>query len=222
MTEINKTFAAKSKPHTIYKLKDGRRVCGVTTILSVLNKPALVAWANRMGLQGIDTTKYVEKAADAGTAAHAMIECYLTKQEFSRVQYAEDILSIAENGYLKYLDWEDKHKIEDVHSEMILVSEKLEYGGTIDMYCKLDGQYTLVDFKTNATGIYAEMMHQTAGGYRLLLEENGYPVQKVIIIRLGKSEDMDIEIKEVGQWDIHTDIFLNCKNLYELQKKIVR
>jgi len=219
MSEANKTIAAKSKPHTIYKCRDGVRVPGVTTILGVLAKPALIIWANRMGLQGIDTSKYVDEAAKAGTAAHEMIECHLTDQEFDRSQYSEDLLGIAENGYIKYLDWEKIHEIKNVKSEMILVSEKYRYGGQIDMYAELDGLPTLIDFKTNATGIYPEMEYQTAGGYRQLLEENGYPVKKVIIIRLGKSDNMDIETKEIGDWEKSWKIFEHCLALYQLTKK---
>ncbi len=214
--DINKTIAAKSRPHTIYKCKDGGRVPGVTTVLGILAKPALILWANRMGLQGIDTSKYVDEAAKAGTAAHEMIECHLTRQDFDRSQYSEDLLSIAENGFIKYLDWEKNHVIKNVCSEMILVSEKYRYGGQIDMYADMDGVPTLIDFKTNATGIYPEMEHQTAGGYRMLLEENGYPVHKVLIIRLGKSENMDLETKEIGEWEKHQQIFEHCLALYRL------
>ena len=103
---------------------------------------------------------------------------------------------------------------------MPLVSERFKYGGTIDLYCKLDGVYTLVDFKTNASGIYPEMMTQSAGGYRLLLEENGKPVGKVIILRLGKSDQPDLETRDVSQWAEHTDMFLHCYAIYDLQKRI--
>lgn len=220
MATVNKTLAARSKPHTIYKTSDGKRVPGVTTILGVLAKPALISWANKMGLQGIDTTKYVNQAADAGTAAHAMIECHLKGIEFDRDQYSKEILDLAENGFIKYLDWESHHTITNIQSEMILISEAYHYGGTIDMYCDLDGVPTLVDFKTNATGIFDEMKHQTAGGYRHLLEENGYPVKKVVIIRLGKSDNMDLETKEIGAWDTHWQIFQACRDLYDLQKQL--
>lgn len=220
MGKPNATLVAKSRQHTVYKLADGTRVPGVTTVLGVLNKPALVAWANKMGLQGIDTSKYVNAAADAGTAAHEMIQCHLIGEEFDGSKYPADLLDLAENGYLKYLEWEGQHTIEDVHSEMPLVSEAHRYGGTIDMYARLDGIPTLIDFKTNQTGIYPEMMHQVAGGYRQLLVENGYPVQKVIIIRVGKSDKMDMEVREIGQWDKHWDIFEHCLALYQLQKDI--
>lgn len=217
---VNQTLAAKAKQHTVYKLADGTRVPGVTTILGVLAKPALIAWANRMGLQGIDTTKYVNEAATAGTAAHEMIQCHLTGVKFDEGKYAKDTLDLAENGFIKFLDWADHHKIENVQSEMPLVSEKYRYGGMVDMYAILDGLPTLIDFKTNQTGIYAEMMHQTAGGYRQLLLENGFPVEKVLIIRLGKSDQMDLEAREIGQWAVHWGIFERCLELYQLQKEL--
>ena len=166
---VNATLAKKARQHTVYKTADGVRVPGVTTVLGILAKPALIAWANKMGLAGIDTTKYVNAAADAGKACHAMIEAHLNREVFDESEYDDETLSLAENGYLKYLDWEGQHELTDIHSEMPLVSEAWRFGGTVDLYCKLDGVPTLIDFKTNQSGIYDEMMHQVAGGYHLLL-----------------------------------------------------
>lgn len=216
---IDKVIAKKSKQHTVYKTKDGTRVPGVTTVLGVLAKPALIAWANKQGLAGIDTQKYVERAADAGTACHAMIEAHLKGETFDASTYAPDLLGLAENGFLKYLEWEGHHKVEAVQSELALVSEEHKYGGTIDMYCKLDGSLTLVDFKTNSTGVFDEMRHQVVA-YRKLLIENGYPVNRIVIIRLGKSDQLDMEAVEVGDWDLHWSMFLACKTIYDLQKAL--
>lgn len=67
-----------SKAHTRYYLADGTLVPGATTITGLLNKPALVKWANNLGLQGIDSTKYVDKAAAVGTLIHALVEAHIT------------------------------------------------------------------------------------------------------------------------------------------------
>lgn len=219
MSTINATLAAKSRQHTVYRLADGTRVPGVTTILGILAKPALIAWANRMGLQGIDTTKYVAAAADAGKACHAMIEAHLKGEAFDASGYDPATVDIAENGYLKYLEWEGQHKLEGIRSEMALVSEARRYGGCVDLYCLLDGIPTLVDFKTNQTGIFDEMRHQVAGGYRLLLEENGLPVKQVLIIRVGKTDKPDMETQFVSEWDWHADVFLSCLATYRALNK---
>lgn len=218
---IDKTLAAKSRQHTVYKTADGTRVPGVTTVLSVLAKPALINWANKMGLQGIDTTKYVDAAAQAGTAAHAMIEAHLKGEEFDPSPYPADLLSLAENGYIKYLDWEGSHQLNLIGSEMPLVSEAERYGGCIDCYAELDGIPTLIDFKTNSSGVYDEMRHQVVA-YKNLLLEHGYAVQKILIVRLGKSDQMDLEAVEVGNWETHERIFRACLDLYRLQGELKR
>ncbi len=42
----------KTKIHTVYKAKAGERVPYVTTILGILNKPALIEWAWKLGTEG--------------------------------------------------------------------------------------------------------------------------------------------------------------------------
>lgn len=215
---IDATLKKKSRAHQRYRLADGTIVPGVTTILNVLAKPALIAWANRMGLQGIDTTKYVDAAALAGTACHAMIEAHLKHEVFDESEYDKDTLSIAANGFLKYLDWEKAHKVENVESELQLVSERYKFGGTVDMYATVDGSPTLIDFKTNASGIYDEMMHQVCA-YRQLLVESGREVHQILIIRLGKSDQPDMETRYISEWDRHWNIFQHCLAIYNLTKK---
>ena len=63
---------AKTKAHTAYKLKDGTRVKGVTTILNNLgwNKNVLVAWARRTALAGDDPDAVLKEAGAIGTLAH--------------------------------------------------------------------------------------------------------------------------------------------------------
>jgi hypothetical protein len=83
----------KTKAHIIYKLADDSRVPGCTTICGILDKPALLEWANRIGLQGIEMRRYVDDKADIGTLAHDMIEIGLlllnlwTRKETDKIPY---------------------------------------------------------------------------------------------------------------------------------------
>ena len=63
MSKTEAKIAARAKPHTVYRTADGQRVPGVTTVLGILNKPALIKWANNLGLQGIDSATYVDETA---------------------------------------------------------------------------------------------------------------------------------------------------------------
>lgn len=46
----------------------------VTQLLDLLAKPALIAWANKQGLAGIDINEAREKSRRAGTSIHSQIE----------------------------------------------------------------------------------------------------------------------------------------------------
>jgi hypothetical protein len=207
-----------AKAHTIYKLADGTRVCGVTTILSVLAKPALIKWANNLGLQGIDSNKYTDAAARIGTLAHYMVQCYLTAEETDFSEYSKDEIDQAENALISFFEWEKGHVIKPIFNEKGLVSEKYRFGGTIDCYAEIDGKFGLIDFKTGKA-IYSEMIVQLAA-YKELLEENDYPVENVRIIRIGRSEDEGFDEKVVSDLSNHWKLFEHTLAVYDLKKLI--
>lgn len=206
------------KQHTVYKL-DGKRVPGVTTILGVLNKPALVKWANNLGLQGIDSSKYVDKLASIGTLAHKMVECEWTGEVPDTTAYSPEQLDMAENALISFYNWQEEHKVKPVLVEVQLVSG-LGFGGTIDCYAVVDGVMTLIDLKTGK-GIYPEHFHQLAA-YAQLLAENDYAVENVRILRIGRTEDEGFEERVVSREQLkpHWEIFFKCLEIYQLQKQI--
>ena len=208
----------KSRAHIIYKLEDGTRIPGVTTVLGILNKPALVIWANRLGLQGIDSSKYRDEMADIGTLAHRMILDYFNKAETDTTDYSDNQIDLAENCLLSFWEWGKQHKIEVIMAEAQLVSSQYGYGGTIDCYCNLDGQPTLLDFKTGKA-IYPEMFYQLAA-YKELLAEAGHDIKTTRILRIGRDEDEGFEERLVADSSKHLELFKHCLAIYNLQKEI--
>ena len=184
-----------SKAHTRYYLADGTLVPGATTITGLLNKPALVKWANNLGLQGIDSTKYVDKAAAVGTLIHALVEAHITGKKADLSDNTPLEIEMAEVGFKKYLEWEKQHKVEPIFNEKGFVSEKYKYGGTLDFYCKIDGKYTLVDFKSGK-GIFNEHFLQVSS-YANLLTENKHKVEQIMILNIGRNEDEPFQHKEI-------------------------
>jgi len=208
----------KVKAHQRYRNKDNKIVPGVTTILGVLNKPALVKWANNLGLQGIDSTKYRDEKADIGTLAHAMIQAHCSNTMLDVSEYSKQNIDKAENALISFYNWEKSHKVVPILVEESLVSEKYQYGGQIDLYCELDGEKWLVDFKTGK-GIYSEMLHQLSA-YHNLLTENGYAVDGARILRIGRDETEGFEEKVVGNMKLHFEMFKYCRCIYNLKKKL--
>jgi len=210
----------KAKQHTVYKTTEGKRVPGVTTILGVLAKPALIKWANNLGLQGIDSTKYVDGLASIGTLAHHMVECEWSKEEPDLGDYSPDEIDKAENALISFYNWQGEHDVNPKFVEEPLVSEQYHYGGTIDCYAEVDGKMTLLDLKTGK-GIWPEHFHQLAA-YQVLLEEAGWNIDNVRILRIGRDETEGFEERVVSPQELepHWEIFEHCLALYGLQKTI--
>jgi len=212
----------KTKAHTRYYLKDGTQVPGVTTVVRQLgwSKEALIKWANNLGLEGINALKYKDDKADIGTLAHLMITSYLQGKEFDTKDFSENQISQAENSMLSFLEWEKDHPIKKpcILVETPLVSEKLKFGGTPDIYTKVNGHFELIDLKSGK-GIFPEHKVQIVAYYKLL-EENGHKVDKIRILNIPRSEDENFQEEIVSNIDIWWQVFLNCLSLYNLQKKL--
>jgi len=207
-----------SKAHIQYKLADGTPVPGVTTVLGVLNKPYLVKWANNLGLQGIDSNKYTDAAAKIGTLAHYMVQCHLTGETPNFDDYSKSEIDQAENALISFFNWEKQHDIKPIFNEKALVSLNYIFGGTVDCYAMIDGKLGLIDFKTGKA-IYPEMIIQLAA-YKQLLRENGYEVDNVRIIRIGRTEDEGFDEKTVTNLDTQWELFTHLLEVYRLKKII--
>lgn len=207
-----------SKAHIRYKLADGKVVPGATTITGLLNKPQLIRWANKLGLEGIDSSKYTDEAAAVGTLAHAMVQAHLVGEKVDTNMFSPVQVELAENSLLSFFEWWSRHDIEPIICEVPMVSEKHKYGGTVDCYCKMDGVPTLLDFKTGKH-IYDEYFVQVAA-YKELLVERGHPVERVQILRIGRDETEGFEERAITDTTKYFKIFTNLLEVYYLRKEL--
>ena len=198
-----------------YKLADGIRVPGVTTVLGVLAKPALIRWANKMGLEGIDTTKYVHELAKIGTLIHYMVECHLAGREPDLRNYCPNEMEKAQIGFDKFLEYDKQHTIEPILLEASLVSP-LGFGGTVDFFGLVDGEFTIMDFKTGKA-IYPEHLTQ-AVAYAELAKAYDHPVDQVLILRIGRDEGEGFEVRNVTGYEDHWQLFKHCLAIHGLKK----
>ena len=205
-----------TKAHIRYRDSSNNIVPGVTTVTGLLAKPQLIIWANRLGLQGIDSAKYTDAMADIGILAHYLVMCRLKNEEVDTSDYSPNQVEAANNCFASYLAWEKNHTLEPKIVEEPLVSDELKVGGTPDIYCLLDGVPTLIDIKTGKA-LYPEHLYQIAG-YRAILEEKGNPVERCIILRIGRDDDEGFEEKIIRNTTIDHSIFLCCLSIYHLQK----
>ena len=185
--ELKENFAAFKAVREYFRLKvepeksdrrfykyEGDKFPSVTTILSVLNKPALIQWAANMAADYIadninelristitdervnqiftDAKKShrVEsrKAMDIGSVIHDAIQCHLSGGDPSKNLEGNDA---ARNGFLAFLEWSKRVMLEPVKLEHTVYHPALRYAGTFDFlgYVDFNGaseQEELLDF----------------------------------------------------------------------------
>lgn len=205
--------------HTIYKDLKGVEVPSVTTVLKVLNKPALVSWANSLGFKRQSYKKELERTARVGTLVHSYAEERFNKKLFRDMKRAfrlddfsrEQALS-AYNGFKMWL--RDNKDLEVIASEKELVSNKNKYGGTIDLIAKIDGETFIVDFKTSAK-VHSTMFLQLSA-YVYMAEENGIKIDRVGIVRLSKNKgNYEFVVMKRKKLQPYFDIFLKLLDVYK-------
>lgn len=175
-----------------YYTKDGTRVPSVTTILSRFKySDPLMYWAWDQGRQGKDFRETKQAAADAGSAAHAMVEAFTGGLEFDPSPYQPAILEKAKGAYGAFQEWASQTNLKVVKTEVGLVSELHRYGGTLDAML-VKGSLAMGDWKTS-NGVYPDYCLQLAA-YGQLWDENN-PDNKVTggyhLLRFSKQEHPD-------------------------------
>jgi len=206
-------------PTQQYKLKDGTRVSGVTTIIGNLgwSSRALMHWAWNEGKEGRDYKATSKEACDAGTIAHAMIEADLKEIKYTPPEINKEILEKAETAYLAWLEWKTLVNFELLGSEMPLVSEVYGFGGTIDAAI-IQNKTAILDLKTSGA-TYPDHLVQIAAYGKLYEECYNKPVEAYYLLRLGK-EDGSFHYSYWPELNDAWTVFLNCLTLHKLQKTL--
>lgn len=166
---------------TINYLVNNKKVPGVTTILSrfKLSTP-LIIWANRLGLEGKDYFKELNKAGEIGTDLHNLAEQHI-KEEYYELPEDE----IVRKCFNQFLQWWDNSNYQVTWTEKPYASKKLLYGGCPDL---LVNGNILIDFKTSK-GIYLDYLIQLSAYAALIKEVDNIEIEQAIIVRFPKDND---------------------------------
>ena len=158
-----------------YKV-DGKRVPGVTTVIGRFKESGgLIHWAWQLGKDGKNYRDERDKAANAGTVAHDLIEhdIHGRSTEGMYQEIDPDVVERARQGFAAYKTWADGVRLQIVDTEMPLVSEKYKFGGCPDGIGFVGDDKTalaVLDWKTS-NKLYPDHLIQVAA-YAHLWDEN--------------------------------------------------
>ena len=209
-------------PKKGYHLSDGTRIPSVTTIINrYKDSGGLIWWAWNEGIEGRDYRDTRDKAADAGTLAHEMVEDWLTTGREPRpIDGDSDVEEKALGAFCAFLSWWNQSKIQVIDQEMQMVSEEHRFGGTPDAIGEFDGELCLLDWKSS-NRIYQDYLIQLAA-YKALWEENNpdKPLTGGFHLCRFAKEHGDFSHHYFPNLDEAWEAFLLMRRLYDLDKEL--
>lgn len=169
----------------------------VTQLLSLLDKPALMKWANKIGLEGISLDEHYLKSKAKGNLNHEQVE-----QMIKLNKEIED--PILRANYHRFFEGSE-----------ILESEKSVTGehwkGRYDVKFTRNGTTYLCDFKSSVKGVYLENKLQ------LVAYSEIEPVDEIGIISLPEFTYHPVRIKDRKPY---VGILLALSHIHNCKQKI--
>ena len=220
MTVVEQVKSVRRQKAT-YKTSAGELVPGVTTILGLRAKPALVEWGFRIGKENPNLNslrEYVDDLADIGTCAHYILDCYLRSAVPDLGDFTPNVVAAAQLPIAKYHEWARGKTIELIAADLEMVSDAHRFGGKLDVFASVDGKRTVIDFKTGRS-IYLEAVIQVAA-YAEMLKERGEQVDEIRILQIGRTGAEGFSERVLDDWSNHWLAFLALRQLYDIEKCI--
>jgi hypothetical protein len=166
----------------------------VTKLIDILNKPALMQWANKIGLNGINLDDFRRKKMLEGFNLHEQIDRFVKTGECFKSQKDENA----------FLDFVKDKKI--ISTEVNIETEY--FIGRYDIKLKYNDLIYLCDFKKDHKKIYFENKLQLVA-YRM-----AEYCDRIAIISIPDFKIIPISIVDYKPYE---DILINLSNIYNIR-----
>lgn len=175
----------------------------ITNLIKLLDKPALLKWANKKGLEGVDISVYSKDIMKTGTILHNQIQAYIE----DGVAFEDANTQLCFESFIS-----DK--------EVLCCEKEIEtdyFVGRLDFMFKFkdSGRKILVDFKTTSQGankkLYLENKLQLVA-YGMAENSDGFAV-----VTLPDFSYIPLDITDRTPYE---GIIKSLSNIYSLKKSI--
>jgi len=195
-----------------------------TAMLEVLSKPGardpeyvLAAVVEAVGgVKAADREK--QRAATIGTAIHAGIEWQLRTRLGDDAGPEPVLPDAAAWAVESWKDWAKSIALEPLAIERTVYCDECGYAGTLDLYARIEGALTILDWKSGRA-IYPEAFLQNVA-YRHAAARQGLPSAQGLIVRVPKLVgDPAWEVMTVPQ-TLVLDDFLAAARIWRWQRQM--
>jgi len=175
-----------------YQVDDTALYPSVTSVISFINRAKFADWRQRVGEE--EANRKTKHATTRGTDLHLVLEYYLRNQDYKSLPCWEKPLIQFMFGAAKfYLDT----RLDNIYQqETTMKSDRLCLAGTVDLICEVDGELSIVDFKTSAKPKPEEWLEdyfvQLSAYWAMFSEATGVVPKKLVTFSVCENNEVQI------------------------------
>ena len=164
----------------------------VTSVISLQTRQKFAEWRARVGNE--EANRKTKHATTRGTRLHRVFEVYLQNGDYQSLEeYDVPLVQMMFKAAKFYIDT----RLDAIYQqETPMHSHKLCLAGTVDLICEVDGELSIVDFKTSAKEKPEEWLEdyfvQLSAYWAMFSEKTGIVPRKLVVFLVGENGDVQI------------------------------
>jgi ATP-dependent exoDNAse (exonuclease V) beta subunit len=164
----------------------------ITSVISHVNRKKWADWQQKVGLQ--EANRVRNHSTRRGTKFHSVAEIYLQNGDYKSMEEMNDPL--IQLMFAAARPHFDSRLSNIVCQEQMMASSKIGVAGTVDLICDVDGELSIVDFKTAKAEKPEEWLEdyfvQLSAYWAMFSERTGTPPKKLVVFLVGENGDVQI------------------------------
>ena len=246
-TRTTPTIGGVRTPRHLYYFNGAGPWPGVTTVIGVLDKPALTKWhREQVARAAVAHAERLITDRDAGDTDAAVAYLLALRDEGTvgrdrgtRIHTALEAICKREPYELDPADepaiagaraWLNSAGVKPLEVESFVISETAGYGGTLDLIAEIDGEVWLIDWKSSKTvawpsgDVYDEMRYQLAGLSRAEFiarpaDPERYPIPPITRFGIAHVTDAGTRLYETNVTEDDWTTFRACLWIHGQRKR---
>ena len=175
-----------------YKVSDKIIYPSVTSVISFISRKKFADWRARVGEEAAN--KKTKHATTRGTKLHKVLEVYIDNGDYQSLdEYQSPLIQLMFKAAKSQLD----SRLNTIYQqETNMSSDRLCLAGTVDLICEVDGELSIVDFKTSEKEKPEEWLEdyfvQLSAYWAMFSEKTGVVPKKLVVFLVAENGDVQI------------------------------
>ncbi len=175
-----------------YQVSETTIYPSVTSVISFISRKKFADWRARVGEEAAN--KKTKHATTRGTKLHKVLEVYIDNGDYQSLdEYQSPLIQLMFKAAKSQLD----SRLGTIYQqETNMSSARLCLAGTVDLICEVDGELSIVDFKTSEKEKPEEWLEdyfvQLSAYWAMFSEKTGVVPKKLVVFLVAENGDVQI------------------------------